>query len=173
METNIKLDVDPPEITKFDPAWDEKTVQAAFDESAALYGRLPEWADAIDKKVITVFTLATGIGGVASAFQPWHADSVGSLVCLIVALAALVGAVIACAVSYWPHDFSFGPLPKQLIAGDWFGRPLSDYQFHRMRRMGQSIERNRDQINIKARRLTYAMIGTGVEVLALWSAHLF
>src|SRR5580698_2203366 len=53
------------DVEKFDPTWDAQTVQAAFDESVALYGRVPDWADAIDKKVITVFTLATGIAGVS------------------------------------------------------------------------------------------------------------
>jgi hypothetical protein len=178
METRRRLAVRKPtdapsEIGEFDPTWDSQTIQAAFDESTKLQPIYPEWSDAIDRKTITIFTLATAIASAGSAWVQSHTSgSAFAVICVWIAFGSWLGAVGACYASYRPCDLRISPNPHTLTDPLWIGREVRSFQYYRLRDMGREFAENRRQLNQKARWLSWAILGTIAEAAFLWLALL-
>lgn len=166
------MPTDAPVVPAFDPSWDSETIHAAFDESAKACALSYEWAESIDRKTITVFTVVTAIAGIAPALYARQSGTGSVLGWLALALVGWMLAVFCCWRSYEVRDFQIGPHPAHLIDGGWFSRPVANYEFHRMYFMGRMLEHNRSQCNAKARYLSWAIVSAFVEVLALSFARL-
>ena len=155
------------EIPEFDPSADWRTLQTAFDESLAANEISYGWADAIDGKIVAVFTLATAIAGVFPIGHPKVALSIGSISGLVVGFLGWMAAVFFCWRGYAPRGFKLGPSPQALLEGNWLGRSLANYQWYRLHYLGLSFDQNTEACEAKARDLGSAMLATALEVLML------
>ena len=161
------------EVVAFDASWDENTVQAAFDESVKLEAISYEWADAIDRKAITIFTLATAIASVAPRLFQFAGDF-NQRADWFIGLGCFSGlvAAICCFASYKPNDFAVSPNPLAVRDKSWMELSPSSYRWNRMRELGNAVEKNRKQCNLKAYWLSCAIGATIVEVGFLFLAYL-
>jgi hypothetical protein len=82
-----------------EPEWTDdfnrETVGLAYQEAAGLQQLYAQWADAVDGKVVAVFTVASAILGLAPAFKKLE-NAGPPLVCWVAAAACWVIAVIFC-----------------------------------------------------------------------------
>jgi hypothetical protein len=152
----------------FDASWDKETIKAAFHECVAQQALYAEWTDAIDKKTITIFTLATAIAGATINLLPkWGTLSARTSQGIALAGIAWLTAAAASWLAYRPRDIMVDPSPTALSDPRWLGKPIEKYMFFRIRDMGSSFEHNRDEINRKGHWLSVATIGTIAEVVFL------
>jgi hypothetical protein len=152
--------------------WDEATVAAAYEESLQVQALQSQRSDAIDLKIVVVFTVTSVILTLIPAIGRLEAEGV-VLAFWVLAGVAWVFAAGACLFGFQPRALEIGPNPKTLLDARWLGLTVNEFRLCRMSEMGDSHDFNRDALDTKARWLTVAVWATAVEVLALLLASLF
>lgn len=156
----------------WDSGRNEETLRLAFEESVALSPVYGQWADAIDRKLLAVFGLASVIISLAPSLQ-WGSGLVGGPRYAWYVAAGAWGVVAGlCYVAYRPRDFRLGPNPATLQNSAWTHLTPTEYRYFSLGDMGKTFEQNRAQIMKKADLLGVMLVFTAVEVVALLVAFL-
>lgn len=119
-----KDEAQPPAPPPFDSSADTQTIQQAFQESTASAIRSYEWADAIDRKVVAVFTLATAIAGIAPIGRPTTALSALAIAGLVAAFVAWTAAVTFLLARLCSARLPGGPRRSGALGGQ-LARPVT------------------------------------------------
>jgi hypothetical protein len=144
---------------------DPESLRLAYEEGLKSQPMQSEWADAVDKKVVAVFTVSALLIGVAPALK--HA-AFGSPAwwCFLIAMAfwCLAG---GCAVFAYQARALQVLHPQFLLSADWLGSSVNAYRYHRLRFIGELHEANAAALDQKARWLKRSIRFTAAEVLAI------
>jgi len=158
-------------MTKDSTTTDRSTLELAYDEARETQQRLEQWADALDSKTISLFTVGSAaLGGVAvlhqGPFTGWAAVLwwVGVAFWGVGTLSAFGG--------FYTKDFRFGPDPRRISTPEWLKQSPERYQASRLEDIAAAYEANRATVTAKANSLKSAMICTALEIAALVVAAL-
>jgi hypothetical protein len=145
---------------------DTETTAMAYQESVASVQTLASWYEALDTKIVAVFSVSS----VIAVLAPKVADA--PKVIWILALAAWGIAAIACFVAFNTRRYTLDPNPNVLINDKWLELSPDEFREHRLKRVVQTYGENRKAYNKKDFALKLAMYATGAEVLCLVIAML-
>ena len=154
-----------PRPSSWEASWPTDTMELAYQEARQAALDAEKWADALDAKVATVFSVAAGIVTLVPAFQ----GSWSPIQAVLWAIAAVCFLVVAhhCRRAYAPRRFRFGPNPSTLQTPEWLALPRSRYCYRMLEWLGKTFERNREIVEAKAEALSSAMLWIALEVVAL------
>ena len=167
------------QIAPWDDAWSADTLQMAYEESASTRDVASSLAEAIDTKVVAMFSVASAIIGLTPSLHgagdliaaathpsPWR------LFFYFVGAVAWVYVAIQCYRAYRPHDFAVGPNPNKALNGAWLRLTPAKYKYYAIKEMGRAHEINASHILRRGALIRWVMIATIVEVLSLGLAFL-
>lgn len=142
------------------PKPDDATVRLAFEESKEINAKLDEWIEAIDRKIVTLFTLSSGVAGLVPAIaetsdQIWIWRGGG---------AAWLVAAVLCLVAFWPRKMLVSPDPVGIYRPKWLAIDEDRYRMKRLGSLGTIYKENIALVSEKARLLRFAMLASGVEI---------
>jgi hypothetical protein len=145
-----------------------EALKLAFEESKDLTVRQDAWIEAIDQKLVAVFTLASAVAGLvpaladtSSAVWLWRA---GGAAWFVAAALSLLG--------FWPRKMFVSPNPDGIYKPAWLAIEIDEYRMKRLWSLGTVYLGNKELISRKAGLLRYAMVGATVEV-ALFALAIF
>ena len=154
-------------LTQFDKSWDDETLNLAYEQCAASREAVNGLADALDNKVLAIFSVTTAVAGLAPSLSrrpntppvsPWQT------LCYFVAGLAWVYVVVQCYRAYRPSDFAITPRPSKLLDRKWLGLTPAQYRFFAIRDAGEAHEINATLVLERGWLVRSAMIATVVEV---------
>ena len=153
--------------------WDEQNVssaalESAFQEAQGSREFVSQWSDALDAKIIAVFSLASVLMGAVPTVGGIEEEG-WNLVPWGVAATAWVVTIVLSSLAFAPRIFRVGPDPSVLIGEQWIGAGSTRerYYFFRLRDLAKDWVRNWDIVNTKARMLGLAIPFTAIETGAL------
>jgi len=145
-----------------------ETVMLAFEESRDIVARLDAWIDAIDQKIVTVFTLASALAGLVPAV----ADTTSTIWAWRLGGLAWIVTAILCTRGLWPQKAAVCPSPYRIYTPRWLARDAEEYRMKRLGSLGSVYLENVALIRLKARLLRYAMVAAAGEI-ALFGLAMF
>ena len=144
----------------------EKTMLLAYEESTTLVARRDEWLEAMNNKIVAVFSFAAGLAGLATTFASSESGYIPA------ALVAFGITAAVCVIAYWPRMIRVSPDPKKLRKPAWLAIEPAEYQLKRLADLGKDFDDIRRELVLKARLVALAMITTAVEVVLFGLATL-
>jgi phosphoribosyl-dephospho-CoA transferase len=145
-----------PEWFRWNPKWKPASVRLAYEESTKLLASQHEWLKALETKVLTVFTLTSGVITVAATLQ--KAVPIGwTLVVWAAALVAYIGAVIECARAYGVRSYKSDPDPKHMLVAEYLELTEEQFRIMRLRDIADICKHNRDVMTVIAKDLRLAL----------------
>lgn len=151
--------------------WNEDTVRKLYEEARESQRSLMSVPDALDSKIVTIFTLASAIAGFAPKVSTLPPRCSIAWTLWVLALAAWVVSVTFCAVGFFPRDFRFDPDARNVGVPEWFAQSQRDYYVYRLRDMKKSMHHNEGVLKRKVSGLKVAIIATAIEVALLLVAE--
>jgi len=164
-----------PPVPQFEAAWNHETLKLAFERCEASREAVHGLADAIDNKVLAIFSVTTAVAGLAPSLNhgpgrplasPWQT------LCYFIAGLAWAYVVIQCYRAYSPSQYAITPRPSSLLDGRWLGLTPAQFQFFAIRDAGEAHEINAALILKRGWFVRSAMIATVVEIAFLGLATL-
>jgi hypothetical protein len=164
---------DPSALARSEPVWNsdwnEETASLAYEASRETRDRLGAWADALDTKLLGVFT----VGGVILTFTPSlqpHSTRPAVLGCWIGAAVAWLFALGFGFHGYRPAALRVGPDPNAFLDSAWLMKSPLHFRLWQIAEMAESFRRNHETLMLKATSLKWALGFTALEILALSAA---
>jgi len=160
-----------PPISIDHQAADQKTLELAYTEARETQDRLERWADALDGKIVSLFTIGSAALGAAAVFveRPFSA---GTLVLGWLGFALWGIATYSALRGFNPKEFVFGPDIRAIVKPEWLNEPPARYQALRLEDLAAAYAENRETLTEKAESLRLAVICTTLEIAALVVAAL-
>ena len=159
---------DPPEQAAVE-RWNAETVRISYEHARDLERTLDAWADQIDSKAATIYSVGSIIAGLASSVGLTTAAGVPRLLWLA-ALMAWGLSALACWMAFKPRDYSLHPNLLGMITAKVLGLEPGPFYLRRLRQTVRSYRRNTPQLERKAKALAWAVRLATVEILLLLAA---
>jgi len=137
-----------------------QTLELAFDESKDLTAKQDAWIEAIDQKLVAVFTLASAAAGLVPAL----ADTSNAIWLWGAGVAAWFVAAVLSLLGFWPRKMFVSPNPAAIYVPSWLAIPVQEYRMKRLGSLGSVYLGNKALISRKAEMLRYAMASSAVEI---------
>lgn len=153
------------EMPSWSPEWHEDAVEIGYQESLRIQEIQSQWSDAIDSKVVAVFTVGSVIVTLIPTFHRLGPGLPSTL--WLVASAFWLLAAIASGLAFHPRALEIGPNPSGFLEGRWLSLNANEFRLCRLSELGESYAFNRDKLGSKALWLQVAMYLTAAEVLCL------
>lgn len=150
----------------YDASVNDESMRLAYEESLANRTFDSDWADSLDGKTVTVFSVGAAILGIAPNWQDGALEGVAAWA-WIVALVCWGLAALSATIAYAPRDFRATPSPSTFVGKDWRKLPPEQYRYYSVADMGKSFSHNRVRLNCKGKALRAALVFTALEVLSL------
>jgi hypothetical protein len=145
---------------------DDKTLQLAFDEAVRLDAGTSGWADALDRKLVAIFSVGTLVFGLAPNLPGLKQGG------LVTALFLLAGGFWLISAGYVLRAFRVTgyrrtPDPDTLRGEAWLSLSSANYRVHRLRELGRSVNANWNVLTQKAKWVQRGLYWTAAEVFVL------
>ena len=151
---------------EWNDSMDPATVEMMYEETTSSGSFMATWADAVDAKVIAIFSVASlligaipAIGGIKASgweWTPW-----------IVAAFGWFGAGWFCIGAFRTRSFRVGPDPSKLLNEAWTHLTPDAYRSYRVRDLAKDWLSNWEAINAKAEAMAWAIPMVAIEATAL------
>ena len=148
------------------------TLQLAYEDATRIQPLLASWSDALDTKVVAVFSVASALLTFGPAFRNPTGTDAGKVL-LIGAGVFWAVAAFFCRKAFNPRHMMIGPHPDVIQQPEWLGALPDEYRRARLTDMADAYAFNRGHLTGKADALRGAIAFTAIETLLLALALYF
>ncbi len=131
----------------------------AYAESLTVQPALLDWSDAMDTKLIAIFSVSSVIVTLVPTLGP---AGLASSRLWLAALAAWGFAAYFCCAALMPRSLQVGPDPGKLLGDDWLSLSAPAFLRARLTYMAEAYNENVPVLVQKAGRIRRALLATAV-----------
>lgn len=147
-------------------SFDDATLALAYEEAVTANTLCLDCLTAVDAKIVTVFSVSSGLLGVTTALR--HAELATASVLWFAA--ALLFWLVAIGYGIWAYrvqNFRVVPDPMKSYATEWLRLRPGEFLLYSVRDLAQAFDSNSRTLKTKTRWLGRAMCFTAAELFCL------
>lgn len=155
----------------WDANWDKETARLAYEHAREVYRQIDAATDVMDRKAVTVFTIASAIGVLGPGLARFPLWSSGWWLG-IGAVLMWAGAAIQCIRAFSPRRYRLDPNIAAMATPDWLSLSPGEFYLKRLLSVRRSVWENLRTLGVRGAALSDALECALVEVGFLLAALL-